>query len=108
MTIIPTTVSKNPLENRVALICNRRVRSAVLMCNLKNDRMTLVHFLGRPYIITVIHVYVTNTNVEEAEVNWLYENLQDLLELKAKNKQTKKHRFIIDYWNTKLGIKEIL
>ena len=67
MTIISTTVSKNPLENGVALIFKGRVRSAVLVYNLKNNRMTLVHFQGRPYII-VIHVYVTNTNAEEAEV----------------------------------------
>ena len=86
MTIISTTVSKNPLENGVALIFKGRVRSAIPVCDLKNNRMTLVHFQGREYIITLIHVYVTNTNAEETEVNWFYEDLQDLLELKAKPK----------------------
>ena len=77
----------------------------------QNNRMTLVHFQGRQYIITVIHVYVTNTNAEEAEVNWLYEDLQDLLELKATPSpphKTKISLFIIGDWNTKLWTQEIL
>ena len=58
---------------------NKRVQ--VLECNLKNDRMISVHFQGKPFSITVIQVYAQTTNAEEAEVEWLYEDLQDLLEL---------------------------
>ena len=43
--------------------------------------MTSVHFQGKPFNITVIQVYAPTSNAEEAEVEWLYENLQDLLEL---------------------------
>ena len=60
---------------------NKRVRNAVLGYNLKNDRMISVHFQGKPFNITVIHVYPLTSNAEEAEVEWFYEDLQDLLEL---------------------------
>ena len=63
---------------------NKRVRNAVLGCNLKNDRTISVHYQGEPFSITVIQVYVPTSNVEEAEVERLYEGLQDLLELKPK------------------------
>ena len=56
----------------------------VLGCNLKNDRMISVCFQGKPFIITVIQIYALNSNAEEAEVEWFYEDLQDLLELTAK------------------------
>ena len=46
--------------------------------------MISVHFQGKPFIITVIQVYATTTNPEEAEVEWFYEDIQDLLELKPK------------------------
>ena len=73
---------KNPLEkNGVALIVNKRVRNAVLGCNLKNDRMIAVHFQGKLFNITVIQVYAVTSNPEETEVEWFYEDLQDLLEL---------------------------
>ena len=61
MTIISTTVGKNPLEE-VALIVNKRVRNAVLGCNLKNDRIIFACFKGKPFSITVIQVYVPITN----------------------------------------------
>ena len=48
----------------------------------KNDRMISVHFQGKPFNITVIQVYAPTSNAEEAEVEWFYEDLQDLLELK--------------------------
>ena len=51
----------------------------VLGCNLKNDRMISVCFQGKPFIITVIQIYALNINAEEAEVEWFYEDLQDLL-----------------------------
>ena len=63
---------------------NRRVRNAVLGGNLKNDRMISVHFQGKPFNITVIQVYAPTSNAEETEVEWFYENLQDLLELTPK------------------------
>ena len=49
-------------------------------CNLKNDRMISIHFQGEPFNITVIQVYTPTSNAEEDEVEWFYEDLQDLLE----------------------------
>ena len=63
---------------------NRRVRNAVLGCNLKNNKMISVHFQGKPFNITVIQVYTQTSNAEEAEVEQFYEDLQDLLELTPK------------------------
>ena len=68
-------------RNGVALIVNIRVWNAVLGCNLKNDRMISVRFQGKPFNITVIQVYCPTSNAEEAEAEWFYEDLQDLLEL---------------------------
>ena len=67
--------------NGVAIMVNKRVQNAVLGCNLKNDRMISVHFQSKPFNITVIQVYVPTSNAEGAEVEWFYEDLQDLLEL---------------------------
>ena len=66
-------------RNEVAIMVNKRVRNAVLGCNLKNDRMIYVHLQGKPFSITVIQVYAPTSNAEEAEVEWFYEDLQDLL-----------------------------
>ena len=52
-------------RNGVAIIVNKRVRNAVLGCNLKNNRMIPVHFQGKPFNITVIQVYAPTTNAEE-------------------------------------------
>ena len=71
-------------RNGVAIIVNKRVQNAVLGCSLKNDRMISVRFQGKPFNITVILVYVPTSNAEEAEVEWFYEDLQDLLELNPK------------------------
>ena len=68
-------------RNGVAIIVNKRVRNAVLGCNLKNDRMISVHFQGKPFNITVIQVYALTSSAEEAQVEQFYEDLQDLLEL---------------------------
>ena len=87
----------------VALIVNKRVCNAVLWCNLKNDRMISVHFQGKPCNITVIQVYAPTSNDEEAEVEWFYKGLQDLLELTSK----KDIFFIIGDWNAKVGSQEI-
>ena len=67
-------------RNGVAIIVNKRVRNAVLECNFKNDRMISVHFQGKPFNITVIQTYAPTSNAEEAEFEWFYEDLQDLLE----------------------------
>ena len=66
-------------RNGVAIMVNKRVQNAVLVCNLKNDRMISVHLQGKPFNITVIQVYA-----KETEVEWFYEDLQDLLELTPK------------------------
>ena len=68
-------------RNGVAIMVNKRGQNAVLGCNLKNDRIISVHFQGKPFNITVIQVYAPTTNAEEAEIEWFYEDLQDLLEL---------------------------
>ena len=65
-------------RNGVAIMVNKRVRNAVLGCYLKNNRMISVHFQGKPFNITVIQVYAKTNNAEEAEVEWFYEDLQDL------------------------------
>ena len=82
---------------------NKRVQNAVLGCNLINDRMISVRFQGKPFNITVIQVCDLTSNSEEAEVEWFYENLQDLLELTPK----KDVLFIIGDWNAKGGSREI-
>ena len=68
-------------RNEVAIMVNKRVWNAVLGCNLKNDRMIFVHFQGKPFNITIIQVYALSNKAEEAEVEWFYEDLQNLLEL---------------------------
>ena len=65
--------------------------------------MISVHFQGKPFSITVIQVYVPTSNAEEAEVEWFYEDLQDLLELIP----PKDVLFIIGDWNAKVGSQEI-
>ena len=102
MTIISTTAGRNPLEESSHHV-NKRVRNAVLGCNLKNDRMISVGFQGKPFNITVIQVYAPTSNAEKAEVEWFYEDLQDLLELTCK----KDVLFIIGDWNEKVGSQEI-
>ena len=69
-------------RNGIFLIVNKRGRTAVLGCNLKNNRMILVHFQGKPFSITVIQVYTPTISTQEAEQ--FYEDLQDLLELTQK------------------------
>ena len=89
-------------RNRVAIMVNKRFQNAVLGCNLKNDRMISIHFQGKPFNITVIRAYAPTSNAEEAEVEWFYEDLQDLLELTPK----KDILFIIGDWNAKVGSQE--
>ena len=87
-------------RNGVVIIVNKRVQNAVLGCNLQNDRMISVGFQAKPFIITVIQVYATTSNAEEAER--FHEDLQDLLELTPK----KDVLFIIGDWNAKVGSQE--
>ena len=65
--------------------------------------MISVHLQGKPFSITVIQVYASTSNAEKAEVEWFYEDLQDLLELTPK----KDVLFIIGVWNAKVGSQEI-
>ena len=103
MTIISTTAGRESLRrNGVAIMVNKRVQNAVLGCNLKNDRMISVHFQGKQYNIMVTQVYALTSNTEEAEVEWFYEDIQDLLELTPK----KDILFIIGDWNAEVGSQE--
>ena len=86
-------------RNGIAIMVNKRVRNAVVECNLKNDRMISVRLQGKPFNITVIQVYASTSNAEEAEVEQFYEDLQDLLELTPK----KDVLSIIGDWNAKVG-----
>ena len=89
-------------RNGVAVRVNKTVQNAVLGCNLKNDRVISVRFQGKPFNITVIQVYAPTSSAEEAEVEWFYEDLQDLLELTPQ----KDVLFIIAEWNAKVGSQE--
>jgi len=89
-------------RNGVAIMVNKRVQNAVLGCNLKNYRMISVCFQGKPFNITVIQAYAPISNAQEAEVEWFYEDLQDLLQLTLK----KDVLFIIGDWNAKVGSQE--
>ena len=90
-------------RNGVAIIVNKRVRNAVLGCNLKNDRMIAVPFQGKPFNTMVMQVYATTSNAEEIEVERFSEDLQVLLELISKRDVL----FIIGDWNAKVGSQEI-
>ena len=89
-------------RNGVAIMVNKGVRNAVLGCDLINARMISVHFQGKPFSITVIQTYAPTSNAEEAEVEWFYEDLQNLLELTPK----KDVLFIVGDWNAKVGSQE--
>ena len=95
-------VQESLRRNGIAIIVNKRVRNAVLGCNLKNDRMISVRFKTKPFNITVIQAYAPNSNTEEAEVKPFYEDLKDLLELIPK----KDVIFTIGDWNAKVGSQE--
>ena len=79
-------------RNGVALIVNRRVQNAVLGCSLKNDKMICVYFQGKLFNITVIQVYAPSSDAEETEVEQLYKDVQDLLELTPKKRCSFHHR----------------
>ena len=89
-------------RNGVAIMVNKRVRNAVLGCNLRNDRMISLRFQGKPFNITVIQEYAPTGNAEENEVEQFCEDLRDLLELTPK----KDVLLIIGDWNAKVGSQE--
>ena len=93
-------------RNGVAIIVKKRVQNAVLGCNLKNDRMISIRFQGKLSNITIIQVYAPTSIAEEADAEWFYEDLQDLLELTPKKK--KNVLFIIEDWTAKVYSQEIL
>ena len=63
-------------RNGVAIMVNKRLRNAVLGCNLKNNRMISVPLQGKPFSITIIQVYAPTSNAEETEVERFYEDLK--------------------------------
>ena len=72
-------------RNGIAIIVNKRVQNVVLGCNLKNNRMISVCFQGKPFHITVTQVFAPT---RDAEVQWFYEDLQELLELTSRKKMS--------------------
>ena len=91
-------------RNGVAIMVNKRVQNAVLGCNLKNDRVISVRLQGKPFNITVIQVYAPTSNANGAEVEWFYEDIQNLLELTPKRDVL----FISGVWNAKVEVKRYL
>ena len=89
-------------RNGGAITVNERVQNTDLDAISKNNKMISVHFQDKPLNITVIQVYALTSNAEEAEVEWLYEDLQDLLEVTPKNDVL----YIIGDWNAKTGSHE--
>ena len=95
-------------RNGVAIIVNKSVQNAVLGCTLKNHRMISVHFQGKPFNVTLIQVYAPTTNAKEAEVERLYEDIQDFLELTPNKRCPFHHRGLEcksrksrDIWNNR-------
>ena len=80
---------------------NKRVQNAVLGCSLRNNRMISVCFQGKSFSIMIIQICTLTSNAEEAEVEWFYEDLQDLLELTPQ-----KMSFSLQDWNAKVGSQE--
>ena len=80
MTIIHYCGQQTLRRNGVAIIVNKILQYAVLGCNLKNNRRMSICCQSKPFNIIVIQVYARTSNAEEAEVEWFYEDLQDLLE----------------------------
>ena len=81
MTIIAATVGKNPLEEMSNPHSQQKSPKCSTWVQSQNDRIISVHFQGKPFSITVIHVYTPTTNAKEAEVEWLFEDLQELIEV---------------------------
>ena len=103
MTIISTTVGRNPLEKmEYPSWSTKESKMQYLDAISKNDRMISVRFQGKPFNIMVLQAYAPTSNAEEAEGEWFYEDLQNLLELTPK----KDSLFIIGDGNAKVGSQE--
>ena len=102
MTIISTTVGRNPLEEMEYGQLNS-LKCSTWMQSQKQQWTISVHFQGKRFNTTVIQLYAPMRNAE-AEVEWFYEDLQDFLELTLK----KEVLFIIGDWNAKVGSQETL
>ena len=91
-------------RNGVALIVKKRIRNAELECNLKKQQNDLCSFPRQTiqYQTNPSQVYAPTTNAKEGEVEWIYDDLQDLLELIPKTD----FLFIIGNWNAKEGSKK--
>ena len=85
-------------RNGVAIIVNKSPKCSTWMQSQKRQNDLSVHFQGKPFNITVIQVYALTSTAEEVEVEWFYEDLQELLELTPQ----KDVLFIIGDWNAKL------
>ena len=88
-------------RNGVAILATKSLKCSTWMQSQKRQ-MISVHFQGKAFNITVIQVYAPISNAEKAEVEWFYEDLQDLVELTPK----KVVLFIIGDWNAKVGSQE--
>ena len=73
-------------RNGAGLVVKKRVQNAALGCSLINSRMISVYFQGKPFNITVILVYAPNTTAKDAEFDWFFEDLKEVLELTLKKK----------------------
>ena len=101
MTIISTTVGKNPLEEMEYPSLSTK-ESEMQYLDVISKTTDLCLFPGTPFNIMVIQIYAPTSNAEEAEVERFYEDLHDFLELTPK----KDVLFIIGYWNAKVGSQE--
>ena len=102
MTIISTTVGKNPLEKMESPSQSTEEFEMQFLGVISKTTVISICFQGKPFNITVIQVYVQSSNAEEAEVEWFYEDLQDLLELIP----PKDIFFITGDWKAKVGSQE--
>ena len=102
MTIISTTMGRNPLEEMEWPSWSTKESKMQYLDTISKMTMISVRFQGKPFNITVIQAYAPTSNTEEPEVEWFYEDLQDLLELTPK----KDVLFIIGDWNAEVGSQE--
>ena len=102
MTIIYCFGQESLRRNGIVLIVNKSLKCSSVVKS-QNGRMISVHFQGKPFNITVTQVYAPTSNAEEADVEWFYEDLHDLLELTPKNDVL----FITGDLNAKVGNQEI-
>ena len=90
-------------RNGIAMIVNKSLKCSTRI-NLQNDAIISIPFQSKPFNIMVIQVYALTNNAEEAEVEWSYEDLQNLLELTPLKKDV---LFIVQDWNAKVRSQEI-